>query len=103
MGVTSPTKSGAGVNVMLPSLSTVKVPCSGCVKVVCLPGVLGSMSTVVRSNVPSVSVSLLMRLKVTGTFSSVLALSLVAMGGVLMTVMVMLALFEVWLLLSLTV
>ena len=55
------------------------------------------------SMVPSVSVSFSVMLNVTGTPTSVLALSSVAVGGRLTTSMVILAWFEVSLSLSATV
>ena len=58
-------------------------------------GVVGSMSTVLRSIVLSGSVSSSVILKVTGCPSSVLSLLSVAIGGWLLTVTVILAGFDV--------
>ncbi len=98
-----PLKLAAGVKVTTPP-ATVQVPWA-LVKVVWIPGVVGSRSTVLLSIVPSRSVSLVVTFTVTGVSSLVEATSLLATGasftGTTLTVMV--AAFEVAPLLSLTV
>ena len=98
--VVSPTKPGSGVKVTLPNSSTSKLPCSGTAKVFCMPSVLGSRSTVEGSMLPSSSVSLSTTFKVTGTSTSLIALSSLATGGTFTTSTVMFAGSESWLLLS---
>ncbi len=73
-----------GVNVTTPDVFTIYVPCPETVKVVWIPEVEGSKSTVATSIVPSTSVSLLTILNETDVSSVVVAVLLTATGGQLL-------------------
>ncbi len=105
MAVAIPLKLAAGVKVTTPEAFTVYVPCLETVKVVWIPKVAGSKSTVATSIVPSTSVSSLTILNETGVSSVVVAVLLTATGAsfTAVTVTVIVAVFETAPLLSFTV
>ena len=81
IGVAAPLKFNTGVKVTTPALSTVYVPSPATVKVLWMPAVAGSKSTVAASMVPSASVSFVVTLIVTGVSSVVVAGLLLATGA----------------------